>query len=434
MKTLLRYPLLLAVFVSAILFSGCSDDIDDNIKRIDADDVLKTESYTFKQLEMVTNDGETPLEEITCIDFTYPITVYIYDENLQQIGSELMQNDTDFSNFLGGISDEQAISISYPISTILGDGTSYTVNSNSELKVAVDNCSQEEIIEYCNGIFAPIMTETDRCSWKVLYEPGADNSYVGAIIEPLPNGELLFHFNGTTYDGTWAFLFVDEEFHININLEGDSDVAQDWSIDRPIQIQGQLFIINDPNPNYVLSRSCSPDTDYEIGDTGPAGGIVFYDKGFYGEGWRYMEVAPWDAAGTFEWGCSGSVAGTGSESEIGTGMFASGVIAKLHDAMDSYYTNPSVCNSLNNGTVAAQEALLYGFAGFSDGFLPSADELDLVYQNLHMQNLGSLAGTYWTSTEQDAEHAIVKNFGNGNNEIMQKIPTAPVKVRVIRYF
>ena len=33
---------------------------------------------------------------------------------------------------------------------------------------------------------------------------------------------------------------------------------------------------------------------YKVGDIGPAGGYVFYDKGFYSDGWRYIEAAPAD--------------------------------------------------------------------------------------------------------------------------------------------
>ena len=34
--------------------------------------------------------------------------------------------------------------------------------------------------------------------------------------------------------------------------------------------------------------------DYKIGDEGPAGGVIFYDKGEYSDGWRYLEAAPAD--------------------------------------------------------------------------------------------------------------------------------------------
>jgi hypothetical protein len=33
---------------------------------------------------------------------------------------------------------------------------------------------------------------------------------------------------------------------------------------------------------------------------GPAGGVVFYDKGSYSNGWRYLECAP-ENAGTAQW-------------------------------------------------------------------------------------------------------------------------------------
>ena len=33
-------------------------------------------------------------------------------------------------------------------------------------------------------------------------------------------------------------------------------------------------------------------SEFSVGDLGPAGGYVFYDKGQYSDGWRYLEAAP----------------------------------------------------------------------------------------------------------------------------------------------
>jgi len=57
---------------------------------------------------------------------------------------------------------------------------------------------------------------------------------------------------------------------------------------------------------------------YKIGDTGPAGGLIFYDKGNNSSGWRYLEAGPVDIEFIGIW----SVRHTGVENTqatIGTG-------------------------------------------------------------------------------------------------------------------
>ena len=42
--------------------------------------------------------------------------------------------------------------------------------------------------------------------------------------------------------------------------------------------------------------------NFKVGDNGPAGGIIFYDKGYFSDGWRYLEMAPLTIKITAQWG------------------------------------------------------------------------------------------------------------------------------------
>lgn len=51
---------------------------------------------------------------------------------------------------------------------------------------------------------------------------------------------------------------------------------------------------------------------------------------------------------------------------------------------------------------------------YEDWFLPSRDELDLVYEVQYKNNIrGFSGGSYWSSSENLAQYAWNQNFGNG---------------------
>jgi hypothetical protein len=64
---------------------------------------------------------------------------------------------------------------------------------------------------------------------------------------------------------------------------------------------------------------------------------------------------------------------------------------------------------------AAKLCADYRGGGYDDWFLPSKDELNLMYQNLKAQNLGGFSdvGYYWSSSEYGANGAWGQHFGFG---------------------
>ncbi|MDR0709875.1 MAG: CsgG/HfaB family protein [Spirochaetaceae bacterium] len=140
---------------------------------------------------------------------------------------------------------------------------------------------------------------------------------------------------------------------------------------------------------------------YRIGDEGPAGGLVFYDKGNNSEGWRYMEAAP---ASTelkdIKWGPNGVVDGT--RIEIGAGKRNTRLIVNHAITTGGNYRAAWLCDSLEYG-------------GYDDWFLPSKAELNLMYLNLKERDLGGfIREWYWSSSESGNNNSWTQGFGSGN--------------------
>jgi len=123
---------------------------------------------------------------------------------------------------------------------------------------------------------------------------------------------------------------------------------------------------------------------------GPAGGIIFFDKGQKTEGWRYLEAAPVIYEFTAPWGFYGTaVNGTGTS--IGSGK-----------------KNTEIMVSMSNSEMTQNAAFRCSkleIKGFKDWFLPSKDELDFMYRALHRQNMGFFKDDwYWSSSVWDEDN------------------------------
>lgn len=193
---------------------------------------------------------------------------------------------------------------------------------------------------------------------------------------------------------------------------------------------------------------------YHIRDIGPAGGYIFYAKSTYNNGWQYLEAAPYgwyegatDSDGpysgeidpVFEWGAYGyAIDPSATATAVGTGETNTMHIVSYHDALEDYYADPTAYHADSDGTVAAkvcaEYSLEHGGVTHDDWFLPSKDELNLMYTNLYQYNFGGFYTdwAYWSSSEFDGFEAYAKAF----NTIMQghTLRTNDLLVRPVRAF
>lgn len=415
-----------------LLFSMSScTDLDDNEIVDLTRETIKKDSELFGLLESVVNRGDDPIENTVCIDFIYPFKVFIYDANLVPQGEVILGGDDQFSAFLAQLPDNQSISISYPLETTLSDGTIFSVTNNAELKIAIDSCSREDIISYCSGLFG---IPQGTCVWEIPYIEGINNDFAGAVFTADATGTITLYHHNATYDGTWIFLFLNDELHLNINLEGTSTTVQNWNYNfKIISFTGETMGLQTPTFSRTLVKKCSTLQMYSIGQTGPSGGIIAYDKGEFTNGWRYIEVAQDDLI-IEEWGCLNGEIIDADYEQIGTGYQNSVAITNFHNDLTNYFTNPSVCSSLSNGTVSSKTAIQLVVNSKDNWFVPSMLELLLLYENLKSVGLGNFSDDlYWSSSEESIARAKCINFSNG--EMSAPYKNSPlIKTRPIRYF
>ena len=157
---------------------------------------------------------------------------------------------------------------------------------------------------------------------------------------------------------------------------------------------------------------------YAIGDTGPGGGIVFYitDGGEHG-----LEAAPADTSTGIRWNNGHNTVTAASAVVAGYGDVNTGTIIAAQGAAETSY--------------AAGLACAYSGGGFSDWFLPTRDELNLMYVNLKCAAvpLGNFAnGYYWSSSEYDSGLAWFVDFSAGSMSGESKC--SALRVRAVREF
>lgn len=178
-----------------------------------------------------------------------------------------------------------------------------------------------------------------------------------------------------------------------------------------------------------------------VGAIGPGGGYIFYDKGYYSSGWRYLEAAPAGWSGTssdpghrfgfYRTTMTGRnlIVGTGIETDFGGGKACTSALvsAMKNDAYLAGYISTS--------DYAAKICAEYRGGGFDDWFLPNLNELSSMLTTLKWNNLGGFSDFYyWSSSEAGADNAWAYFASAGIGSQSQASRLYNYSVRPVRAF
>jgi hypothetical protein len=281
---------------------------------------------------------------------------------------------------------------SLPNGTNDGDRLIWDTNTSSWIVVNGNNSSTN--IEIITGEINNITAFGASIGGGITSDGGSSIVAKGIVWDTSPDPEI--NLNTQTYEGGGASSFISDLTNLSPstnyyyrayakNSVGTSYGNTYTFTTSDATLQERLDYGETPYQIYLTNQSLLED----LYGLSYQGGLIFYLDVINGTG---MVAAPTDQ-GTAQWGCLGTYIANASNSNIGAGN-----------------QNTNLINTLCNETgIAAEICANLTLNGYDDWYLPSKDELNLLFTNLHQRGLGSFdittvdiygyKGVYWSSTD-----------------------------------
>ncbi|MGB5237122.1 MAG: hypothetical protein WBM43_13660 [Flavobacteriaceae bacterium] len=180
-------------------------------------------------------------DDIECIDFKYPITLYTFDINEVETGTVTVGSDEDLRKFFSGLEEDDLISIDFPVTLVNYDGSEIVVDSNAELANAIERaketCDEDDDNDYNDDDF-----EDDRldfcltaCPWIVKEVERDSQNLTDQYFEYLMNfsddgSVTVKDRNGNIINGLWSTRHTDQGTKLTLEFDVLVDFNLEWFV------------------------------------------------------------------------------------------------------------------------------------------------------------------------------------------------------------
>lgn len=192
-------------------------------------------------------------DDIECIDIQYPITASIFNQNNELIETVVITSDEQLYNFLENIDSNTIVTFNFPITVLLFDGTSLTINNFQELEAAIndaaDACDEDDNNDPndddCNNCTTQQLEDvlTGCSDWKVDKLERNDNDledvYVGYTFNFDTSGNISIDGAGSTFNGTWSATGSGNNISVEITVPAFPDFNDTWNLHEIEQQPGE---------------------------------------------------------------------------------------------------------------------------------------------------------------------------------------------------
>jgi hypothetical protein len=207
------------------------------------------------ELEDLTEDcsGENePDDDIECADIQYPVTASIFNSNNEVLDIITFTNDRDLYRFIDDLDDDDIVSLDFPITVVLFDGTEVRVNDLDSLEDilddASDDCDEDDDYDYndddCDSCTTEVLSEllTQCPNWRVddleRNDQDLEEQYEGYFFDFNEDGSLAVSSGTASYEGTWEATGTANDITLVISIPDLEDFNASWNV-HEIEREGE---------------------------------------------------------------------------------------------------------------------------------------------------------------------------------------------------
>lgn len=204
-------------------------------------------------------------EDIECIDFIYPLTMFTFNTDFVQTAAVIVSSDSELRRFFTGLGENDLVGINYPISLELYDGTKITVNDNaaliSALEMAIDACDEDDDNDYGDDDFSSeeLQALLTECPWLlnnlIRSEEYTSLDFVNYILDFNVDGSVIAQdLAGIPIPGKWEVQLEDNRVQIILDFELLAVFNLTWNVDDIANERIKLFTTDEDT--IILEKYC----------------------------------------------------------------------------------------------------------------------------------------------------------------------------------
>lgn len=204
-------------------------------------------------------------DDIECIDVVYPVTLFTFDTSIQILDDYKINSDFELRRFMAGLGENDIISIDFPVTFELYDGSKVTVNTLAELAATIegakDLCDEDDDNDHNDDDFTKERLDNllVECPWSVKELKRDNYNHTEQYGEYLMNftadgAVMVIDREGNVLNGGWSTRVAEHKVLLKLEFDVLVDFNLEWFV-YEIE-EGKIKLYTDNHNKIVMETSC----------------------------------------------------------------------------------------------------------------------------------------------------------------------------------